>query len=67
MDVQYSVSEDLKLDLYYLMDMSQTMSDDKETLSNLGEDLANTMTELTENFKIGFGTFVDKVTLPFVK
>ncbi|XP_050307455.1 integrin beta-PS-like isoform X3 [Anthonomus grandis grandis] len=48
------------------MDLSNSMKPSKNTLSQLGSELANKMREKTKNFTMGFGTFVDKVTLPFV-
>ncbi|XP_076046745.1 integrin beta-PS-like [Oratosquilla oratoria] len=57
---------DHPVDLYYLMDLSNSMGDDKENLSRLGSLLAKTMRALTSQFRLGFGSFVDKVALPFV-
>ena len=54
------------MDLYYLMDLSKSMEDDKEKLSALGDLLAETMQNLTSNFRLGFGSFVDKVVMPYV-
>lgn len=42
------------------------MEDDKEKLSKLGDLLAATMQNITSNFKLGFGSFVDKVVMPYV-
>ena len=39
------------MDLYYLMDLSKSMEDDKEKLSALGDLLAETMQNLTSNFR----------------
>ena len=38
----------------------------QETLSKLGGQLAETMQRMTRKFKLGFGSFVDKVVMPFV-
>ncbi|XP_056640802.1 integrin beta-PS isoform X1 [Diorhabda sublineata] len=64
--MQYTQAEDYPVDLYYLMDLSKSMYDDKEKLSYLGDSLANTMKKLTSNFRLGFGSFVDKVVMPYV-
>ncbi|XP_065835131.1 integrin beta-2-like [Oscarella lobularis] len=53
------------LDLYYLMDVSNTMADDLERLKKLAEQLNETVSKLTKNYRLGFGTFVDKPILPF--
>ena len=44
------------MDLYYLMDLSKSMEDDKEKLSALGDLLAETMQNITSNFRLEFTT-----------
>ena len=46
------------------MDLSASMEPYREQLSKLGDKLAEAMKHLTQNFRLGFGSFVDKVTLP---
>ncbi|XP_018572183.1 integrin beta-PS isoform X2 [Anoplophora glabripennis] len=62
----YSHAKGYPVDLYYLMDLSNSMKDDKDNLYTLGDQLASTMKKLTPNFKLGFGSFVDKVVMPYV-
>ncbi|KAF5304468.1 hypothetical protein FQA39_LY09664 [Lamprigera yunnana] len=62
---QYRVAENYPVDLYYIMDLSASMVEHKEKLGMLGETLSETMRNLTNDFQIGFGSFVDKVDLPF--
>ncbi|EZA50855.1 Integrin beta-PS [Ooceraea biroi] len=62
--LRYSQAEDYPVDLYYLMDLSASMEPYRNDLSELGSLLAETMLNLTSNFRIGFGSFVDKVILP---
>ncbi|XP_077129448.1 integrin beta-5 isoform X2 [Ranitomeya variabilis] len=57
--------EDYPVDLYYLMDLSLSMKDDLDTIRNLGTRLAAEMATLTSNFRLGFGTFVEKNVSPF--
>ncbi|MEQ2306599.1 Integrin beta-5, partial [Ameca splendens] len=57
--------EDYPVDLYYLMDLSLSMKDDLDTMLNLGTKLAEEMGKLTSNFRLGFGSFVDKNMSPF--
>ncbi|KAH8416731.1 hypothetical protein KR222_000277 [Zaprionus bogoriensis] len=64
--VSYSQAGDYPVDLYYLMDLSKSMEDDKEKLSALGDKLSETMKRITSNFRLGFGSFVDKVLMPYV-
>merc|ERR1719435_369364 len=66
MDFFYEQAVDYPVDLYYLMDLSKSMEDDKEKLSALGDLLAEAMQNLTSNFRLGFGSFVDKVVMPYV-
>ena len=66
MQVEYAQAEDYPVDLYYLMDLSKSMEDDKDKLSELGELLAERMQSITSNFRLGFGSFVDKVVMPYV-
>jgi len=48
------------LDLYILMDFSASMKDDKDNVVRLSSDLISMGTNLSTNFRIGFGTHVDK-------
>ncbi|XP_050304275.1 integrin beta-PS isoform X1 [Anthonomus grandis grandis] len=64
--MSYTQAEDYPVDMYYLMDLSRSMLDDKEKLSLLGDQLAYTMQQVTSNFTLGFGSFVDKVVMPYV-
>lgn len=48
------------------MDLSKSMEDDKAKLSALGDTLTSTMKRITSNFRLGFGSFVDKVLMPYV-
>lgn len=64
-EITYVEATDHPVDLYYLMDWSNSMREDKNTLSLLGKSLHDSMKNLTSNFKLGFGAFVDKVLLPY--
>ncbi|CAG0885589.1 unnamed protein product [Darwinula stevensoni] len=61
----YTVSQNYPLDLYYLMDLTNTMKPHLDTLKKIGDELAKTLTNLTRNYQIGFGSFVDKPVWPF--
>ncbi|XP_030064113.1 integrin beta-4 isoform X2 [Microcaecilia unicolor] len=63
---QIKVFEPLEtpVDLYILMDFSYSMSDDLDNLKRMGQELAGVVSSLSSNFTIGFGKFVDKVTVP---
>uniref|UniRef100_A0A8C4QLN4 Integrin beta n=1 Tax=Eptatretus burgeri TaxID=7764 RepID=A0A8C4QLN4_EPTBU len=59
-------AEDYPVDLYYLMDLSLSMHNDLHTIRDLGPVLADQMAKLTSNFRLGFGSFVDKLVSPFI-
>jgi integrin beta 1 len=65
--ILFRQAEDYPVDLYFLMDLSHSMLDDKEKLSRLGNILAKEMKSITKNFRLGFGSFVDKNVPPFVQ
>ena len=55
------------MDIYYLMDLSASMTDDLEMIKDLGSTLTREMSNLTSKFSLGFGSFVEKPVLPFIK
>lgn len=63
---QYAQAENYPVDLYYIMDLSASMEVHRQKLAKLGRKIADAMTKITNNFKLGFGSFVDKTDLPFV-
>lgn len=62
----YRPARNNPLDLYVLMDLTWTMRDDRETLVKLGADLATTLSNLTSNYRLGFGSFADKPEMPMI-
>ncbi|XP_042363419.1 integrin beta-4 isoform X2 [Plectropomus leopardus] len=52
------------LDLYILMDFSNSMKDDLKNLKRMGKELAALVQTLSDDYTIGFGKFVDKVIEP---
>ncbi|NXF33725.1 ITB3 protein, partial [Nyctibius bracteatus] len=64
--VQVRQVEDYPVDIYYLMDLSNSMKDDLRNIQNLGTKLASEMRKLTSNLRIGFGAFVDKPISPYM-
>uniref|UniRef100_A0A665VDN1 Integrin beta n=1 Tax=Echeneis naucrates TaxID=173247 RepID=A0A665VDN1_ECHNA len=52
------------LDLYILMDFSNSMADDLDNLKRMGKELASLVKKLSDDYTIGFGKFVDKVIEP---
>ncbi|KAI4464726.1 integrin beta subunit [Holotrichia oblita] len=62
---QYAKAANYPIDLYYVMDLSASMKKHKKRLAELGEQLAEVMKNITSNFRLGFGSFVDKTRMPF--
>ncbi|CAL8104337.1 unnamed protein product [Orchesella dallaii] len=65
-DLEYKDETDRPLDLYYIMDLSATMEDDKNTVSAQAQDLVIELRKITKDVRLGFGSFIDKPVLPFV-
>lgn len=65
--VKVQHTEDYPVDMYYLMDLSASMIDDLKVIKDLGSSLSREMSKLTSKFRMGFGSFVEKPVLPFIK
>uniref|UniRef100_A0A674AE56 Integrin beta n=1 Tax=Salmo trutta TaxID=8032 RepID=A0A674AE56_SALTR len=59
-NLKFKLAEDYPIDLYYLMDLSYSMKDHLENVKNLGTQLMLEMSKITSDFRIGFGSFVEK-------
>lgn len=64
--LKFKRAEDYPIDLYYLMDLSYSMDDDLKNVKNLGTQLMKEMREITSDFRIGFGSFVEKTVMPYI-
>lgn len=64
--MKYRPARNYPLDVYYLMDLTWSMRDDKTTLVNMASDLANTLHSFSTNYKLGYGSFADKPAMPFI-
>ncbi|XP_066573808.1 integrin beta-1 isoform X2 [Amia ocellicauda] len=65
-NLTFKRAEDYPIDLYYLMDLSYSMKDDLENVKNLGTMLMHEMSKITSDFRIGFGSFVEKTVMPYI-
>ncbi|XP_072021320.1 integrin beta-1-like [Amphiura filiformis] len=63
--LQVRLAKDYPLDLYYLMDLSNSLRLDLKNVANLGVFLERELKKLTADLQLGFGSFVDKTTSPF--
>lgn len=48
------------------MDLSHSMEAHKTTLAGLSDVLDKAMKNITSKYQLGFGSFVDKVLMPYV-
>lgn len=64
--VVVKMPENYPVDLYYLMDLSGSMVEDLKKFPALGESIAKEMKNITSNFRLGFGGFVDKPRAPYI-
>nr|XP_039253013.1 integrin beta-1-B-like [Styela clava] len=64
--ISYKQAEDYPVDLYYLLDLSNSMKDDLDSLRELGKELGDRMSSITRDFRLGFGSFVDKTVMPYI-
>eukprot|EP00095_Tigriopus_kingsejongensis_P005832 maker-scaffold425_size175135-snap-gene-0.46 protein:Tk05832 transcript:maker-scaffold425_size175135-snap-gene-0.46-mRNA-1 annotation:"integrin beta-5-like" len=56
---------DLPVDIYFLMDLSNSMAQHKSNLVEAAEEIAREVMSLTSDYRFGFGSFSDKPTPPF--
>ncbi|XP_063693696.1 integrin beta-1-like [Bolinopsis microptera] len=59
-------AKNFPLDLYFVMDHSHSMKPTLDTLKNSVDAMSEKLKNLTNNHRIGFGTFVDKTTAPYI-
>ena len=64
---QYAKAANVPIDLYYLMDLSISMEPHLKNLARLSHKLAIVMRNITTDFRLGFGGFIDKPKMPFLK
>ncbi|QQP49408.1 Integrin beta [Caligus rogercresseyi] len=64
LDFEVALSDN-PVDIYFLMDLSSSMNKSKSNLIDASESIAERISELSSSFKIGFGSFSDKLVPPF--
>nr|XP_034309800.1 integrin beta pat-3 isoform X7 [Crassostrea gigas] len=65
--LHYKVARNFPLDLYFLHDPSKSMENLITSLTQLTNDIANEISNITTDFRFGLGTAMDKVISPFVR
>ncbi|OWR50970.1 integrin beta pat-3-like [Danaus plexippus] len=63
--MSYKPATDYPLDLYYLMDYSKTMQVHATTLMEQGYKIYKELRKLTNNVRLGIGSFIEKPALPY--
>eukprot|EP00794_Sanderia_malayensis_P003179 gene3179-3650_t len=66
-EIKVKPAKDYPVDLYYLMDLSYSMNDDLDNLKNLGTQIATAIGGITKDYRLAFGSFVDKTVSPYIK
>ncbi|KAK4294312.1 hypothetical protein Pmani_019783 [Petrolisthes manimaculis] len=64
--VKYRLASGYPMDLYFLMDLTRSMNATKGTVARLGHELAILLESLTPQYRLGFGSFIDKVLMPYI-
>ncbi|XP_043264500.1 integrin beta-nu [Colletes gigas] len=64
--LHYRPAKNYPLDLYYLMDLTWSMRDDKETLVMVGWNMTRRISKFNTNFRLGFGSYADKPLMPYI-
>ncbi|KAK1172941.1 integrin beta-8-like [Acipenser oxyrinchus oxyrinchus] len=54
------------VDMYYLVDVSASMQESLDKLKSVGFSLLQKMEEFSSDFRLGFGSFVDKPVSPYI-
>lgn len=65
LNVTFRPANNFPVDLYFLFDLSSTMKKYITDFGKLANEIAGTIGNISKNFRMGFGTFQDKVILPF--
>lgn len=66
-NMSYKPAKDFPLDVYYLVDYSQTMISQVKTLREQGKSIYEGLLNVTNNVRLGIGSFVEKPSMPFVE
>lgn len=56
MNIRYLQAEDYPIDLYYLLDLSNSTRDYKDKLLLFGDSLSKSIRNVTTNFRLGLGS-----------
>ncbi|XP_076437634.1 integrin beta-3-like [Babylonia areolata] len=63
--VRFRPANNFPVDLYFLFDLSFTMKTYIADFAKLAKEIASEIEKISTNYRMGYGTFQDKVLLPF--
>ena len=58
---------DIPVDLYFVLDSSESMTYYTKLLAGASKEIAVKIGELTQDYRLGFGSFIEKPRIPFTK
>ncbi|GFS27102.1 integrin beta [Elysia marginata] len=61
----FRAADNYPVDLYFLFDSSLSMRKHIASLANLTDDIGRSIGDISSNYRMAYGTFQDKVALPF--
>ena len=66
-NVTFSVkpAENFPLDVYMIMDLSNSLRDVLTTVQTVASQIADSLSNVSSDFRVGFGSYVDKVVPPY--
>ena len=56
---------DIPVDLYFVLDSSKSMASSTKLLGGASKEIAAKIEELTYDYRLGFGSFIEKPRIPF--
>ncbi|XP_033762160.1 integrin beta-6-like [Pecten maximus] len=64
-NITYRVARNYPVDLYFLADPSNTMIAFRKALASLAGEIGRAVGDMTEDYRFGYGTAMEKTVLPF--
>ena len=56
---------DIPVDLYFVLDSSRSMASSTKLLASASNDITDKFQQLTRDYRLGFGSFIEKPRIPF--
>ena len=56
---------DIPVDLYFVLDSSKSMASFTKLLASASNDITDKIQQLTRDYRLGFGSFIEKPRIPF--